>query len=326
MSPKKYNIIFMGTPEIAVPTLEALHNKYELTAVVTVPDKPQGRGMKLLSSPIKIKAVELGLPVLQPNDLKDINFIANIKKLNPDIIVVFAFKFLPKEVYEIAKITAFNIHTSLLPEYKGAAPINWVIINGESKTGLTSFILEDKIDSGSIIMQEEIIIPYNATAGELHNIMMEKAPDFTIKTYEKLLLGKYTLTPQTNKFKFSAPKLFKENIEISWKMDASSIVNFINGCSPIPCAWTMWDNKKMQILKAIIPTEKDIEKNIDNIVKLKYQGDFCISNEKLFVNCGTGILELVEIKLENKKTMLVKDFVNGYRGNLSGTFMNKSSE
>ena len=318
--PKKTNIVFMGTPEIAIPTLEALHNEYNVRAVVTIPDKPQGRGQKLQPSPVKLKAIELGLKVLQPDNLKCQSFISSLNVLNPDIIIVFAFKFLPKEVYKVSNIATFNIHTSLLPEYRGAAPINWAIINGESKTGLTSFILNDKIDTGSIILQEEFIIPTNSTAGELYNIMMEKAPSFTIKVCDQLLSGKYMLKQQDDNFVFSAPKLFKENVEINWNKDASAVINFINGCSPVPCAWTMWNKNKLQLLKAKVPSVDSIEKNIDNVSKLQLPGDFCISNKKLFVNCKIGIAELIEIKLENKKAMAIKDFLNGYRGDLTGTF------
>ena len=317
---KKTNIVFMGTPDISVPTLEALHHEYNVSSVVTIPDKIQGRGMKLLPSPVKTKAIELGLPVLQPENLKDADFIATLNKLKPDIIVVFAFRYLPKEVYDIAKIAAFNIHTSLLPEFRGAAPINWAIINGEPSTGLTSFILEDKIDAGQIILQEEIIIPYNATAGDLYDIMMKKAPNFALKTCELLLTEKHTLTTQAEQFRFPAPKLLKQNVKIHWQYHAISVVNFINGCSPDPCAWTMWNDKKLQILRAKVPTELDISINIEKIVRMEKFGEFCITNGKFFVNCMIGILELQEIRLENKNTMLIKDFINGYRGELVGTF------
>jgi len=271
-------------------------------------------------SAVKIKAIELGLQLLQPENLKDKNFIDTLKSLNPDIIAVFAFKFLPQEVYETAKIAAFNIHTSLLPRFRGAAPINWAIINGESVTGLTSFLLENKIDAGPIILQKKIAIPNNATAGELADIMMAEAPDFAIKTCEILLSNAYKLISQNNDFESPTYKLFKENVAINWNQSAASVVNFINGCSPVPCAWTMWNDKKLQILKAKMQSEEDKQKNIEEILKLKYAGDFCIINGKLFVNCNDGIVELIEIKLENKNAVLVKDFVNGYRGNPTGRF------
>jgi methionyl-tRNA formyltransferase len=308
------NIIFMGTPDIAVPTLEALHNRYNISAVVTVPDKQKGRGMKLLPSSVKIKAIELGLNILQPENLKDNDFINTLKALAPDIIVVFAFRFLPKEVYQIARVAAFNIHTSLLPKYRGAAPINWAIINGESCSGLTSFILDDRIDTGAIIMQEQITIPHNATAGELYSIMMEKAPDFAINTCEQLLSGIFTLTIQESHFECPAPKLFKNDTEINWNLHAAQVVNFINGCSPVPCAWTTWQGTKLQIIRAKIPLNKDIEKNINSILTLTQTGEFFIGNDIFIVNCNMGIVELVEIKQENKKAVLVKDFINGYRG------------
>ena len=321
---KKTNIIFMGTPEIAVPTLEKLNQNYNITAVVTIPDKPQGRGKKVTPSPVKLKATQLGLNILQPENLRDNNFIKTIKSLNPDIIVVFAFRYLPKEVYQTAKIT-FNIHTSLLPQYRGAAPINWAIINGESLTGMTSFVLNDEIDKGDIILQKKIIIPYNATAGDLADIMKNEAPDFAIETCEVLLSDNYKLTSQPDIFEFPAPKLFKEKLEIHWNEHAMLVVSFINGCSPIPCAWTMWNDKTLQVIRATIPTNADILKYDDGIVKLKDPGDFYIVNGKMFVNCTIGIAELLEIKLENKNAVLVKDFVNGYRGEQYGKFTNKSA-
>ncbi|MCL2039994.1 MAG: methionyl-tRNA formyltransferase [Bacteroidetes bacterium] len=319
---KKANIIFMGTPEIAVPTLEKLNQKYKISAVVTMPDKPQGRGKKIIPSPVKIKAIELGLNILQPEDLKDNNFIKKIEDLNPDIIVVFAFRYLPKEVYTIAKFT-FNIHTSLLPQYRGAAPINWAIINAETLTGMTSFLLNEKIDNGDIILQKRIVIPYNATAGDLTNIMMTEAPDFAIETCEALISNNYELTSQSDVFEFPAPKLFKENLEIRWTEHAISVVSFINGCSPVPCAWTTWDGKTIQILRAKIPTSIEIIECDNDVIKLKNPGDFCIIDKKLFVSCAVGIAEIIEIKLENKKALSIKDFLNGYRGEKCGKFMMK---
>ena len=311
---KKTNIVFMGTPDIAVPTLEALNKKYNISAVVTVPDKPKGRGMKLLPSDIKIKATELELPILQPIILKDISFITNLKELNPDIIVVFAFRFLPKEVYEIANIAAFNIHTSLLPKYRGAAPINWAIINGEKNTGLTSFILDDKIDTGPIILQKEITISDNSTAGDLYNIMKNVAPDFAITTCEKLLTNQYTITHQNQHNNIHpAPKLFRENVEINWEQSATTITNFINGCSPVPCAWTTWEDKKLQIIRA------KVSNNIEEFSNKK-AGEFYILSDNFLVNSKNGIVELIEIKLENKNAMFVENFLNGFRGNKTGMF------
>lgn len=319
---KKANIVFMGTPEIAVPTLEKLNQNYKVSAVVTVPDKPQGRGNKIIPSPVKLKAIELGLNILQPEDLKDSNFIETIKSLQPDIMVVFAFRYLPKEIYKIAKF-AFNIHPSLLPQYRGPAPINWAVINDESLTGLTAFILNEEIDKGDMISQRKIVVPYWATAGDLTGIMMNEAPGFAIETCEMLLSGNYELTPQENVFEYPAPKLFKENLEIHWGEHAMTVISFINGCSPVPCAWTTWNDQKVKILRATPPEDiENVLKN-DDIIKLKTPGDFCIVNEKLFVNCSIGVVEILEIQLENKDALPIKDFLNGYRGDLCGNFTNK---
>lgn len=230
-------IVFMGTPEIAVPALTLLHERFNVTAVVSVPDKPQGRGMRLLASPVKQQAEALGIEVLAPGSLQDSQFIDRLKQIGADIFVVFAFRFLPKEVYNLAKIAAFNIHTSLLPDYRGAAPINWAIINGEATTGLTAFILNDKIDTGHIIAQRQITIPQYATCGQLQKIMATEAPIFAVEACHSLLTGNYTEIQQSDIVSSKvAPKIYKSTAEIDWNMPAERVVNFINGYSPQPCA------------------------------------------------------------------------------------------
>ena len=314
-------IIFMGTPEIAVPTLEALNNCFGIDVVVTTPDKPKGRGMQLTSSPVKQKAQELNIEVLQPLDLKSIDFIDKLRQISPDLIVVFAFKFLPKEVYTLAKIAAFNIHTSLLPEYRGAAPISWAIINGEKTTGLTTFILEDKIDGGPIIMQKEIAIPLNSTAGDLTDIIMNVVPNFAITTCKKLISRECNPTIQAVKSNKLAPKIYKNTAEINWMESAIKVKNFINGYSPQPCAWTTWDDIKLQILRAKLPDIDAIKNNMGIISEFNKAGEFYITKNTMFVNCGDyNVIELVEIKPANKNTLLIKNFINGYKGNKQGIF------
>jgi methionyl-tRNA formyltransferase len=302
----------MGTPEIAVPTLEKLNEKYKIEAVVTVPDKPKGRGLQLLPSPVKEKALQLGLKVLQPENLKENNFINQIAEISPDIIVVFAFRILPTEVYKLAKIASFNIHTSLLPKYRGAAPINWAIINGEKISGLTSFILNDKVDTGSILLQKQVDIPPNWTAGELYNLLMENAPLFAVDTCELLFSGDYKLLPQDNSLATPAPKIFKQTAKIDWTKNANEVVNFINGHSPTPCAWTLWNNSQLKIFLASIFS--------DNFSDNEKAGSFFISENRFIIHCGRGAIEILELQQEGKKKIKTTDFINGFRGNTEGNF------
>ena len=302
----------MGTPEIAVPTLEKLNEKYKIEAVVTVPDKPKGRGLQLLPSPIKEKASQLDLKILQPENLKDENFIRQIAEISPDIIVVFAFRILPAEVYKLAKIASFNIHMSLLPKYRGAAPINWAIINGEKTSGLTSFILNNKVDTGSILLQKKVDILTNWTAGELYNSLMENAPQFAVDTCELLFSGDYKLTVQDDSAATPAPKIFKHTAKIDWSKDANEIMNFINGYSPTPCAWTLWNNSQLKIFRANIFNE-----NLDNS---KEAGSYFISDNKFIIHCGSGAIEILELQQEGKKKIKTLDFINGFRGNFEGIF------
>lgn len=306
-------LVFMGTPEIAVPTLTLLHNQFDVTAVVSVPDKPQGRGMRLKPSPIKQQAEALNIEVLQPASLTDSQFVERLKQIDADIFVVFAFRFLPKEVYNLAKIASFNVHTSLLPDYRGAAPINWAIINGETTSGLTAFILNDKIDAGYIISQQQIAIPQYCTAGTLQQIMASEAPIFTAKVCDMLIANNYTKIEQHGIVSTKiAPKIYKNTAEIDWNQFAQNVVNFINGYSPQPCAWTKWGNSKLQILHAKMPAQETIDKCAKDIAELKTNGEYRFVAKKMLVKCGDGnVIEVLEVKPENKRRMKVEDFING---------------
>ncbi len=310
---KKINLVFMGTPEIAVPTLLKLNEFYNIQAVVTVPDKPKGRGQKLSYSPVKEAALSLALPVLQPEKMSEAEFINKIKILEPDIIIVFAFRIIPQDVYNASKIATFNIHTSLLPAYRGAAPINWAIINGDEVTGITTFILQDKIDTGGIILQKKIKILKNYTSGNLHDQMMIEAPGIAIETCEKLLSGNYEITPQDEKIATLAPKIFRKDAEINFNIDSKQLANFINGYSPIPCAWTKSNNLILKIYHAESCSKlpEDIVKNI-NIQELKI-GEFLTSKSEIFIKCSEGFIKVLELQLEGKKRMMPKEFLLGYR-------------
>jgi methionyl-tRNA formyltransferase len=306
---EKPKVIFMGTPEFAVPTLEKLNEKYGIGLVVTVPDKAQGRGLKLMPSAVKEKAIELEIPVLQPESLKSEDFIRTVSEFNPDIIVVLAFRILPEEVFTLAKVGSFNIHASLLPAYRGAAPINWAIINGEKKTGLTSFLLEKKVDTGSILLSKEFEIPDGFTAGDLHNALMPLSAELAIETCELLLSGNYQLIPQDESKASKAPKIFPEDCKIDWSLPAEKIRNFIHGTSPTPGAWTIWDDKRLKILRARISGNKE-----------GIAGFFVIENSQFMVFCGEDAIIIDELQAEGRKPMKIKDFLNGYKGENQGIF------
>lgn len=300
----------MGTPEFAVPSLEALHAAYGVKAVVTVPDKPKGRGLKLLPSAVKAKAVELGIPVLQPEKLKDIQFINSLKELKPDIIVVIAFRILPEEVYSLASTGTFNIHGSLLPKYRGAAPINRAIINGDEVSGLTSFLLKKEVDTGDILLKKQVRIPDNATAGDLHDMLMPVAAQLSVETIELLLSGSYTPCVQDNSLASPAPKIFPDQCRIDWTGEAATLKNFIHGMSPSPGAWTMWNGKRLKILRVEL-LKADGKGN---------PGSFRMENGLFTVDCAFGKLSIVELQAEGKKAMKTHDFLAGYRGEATGTF------
>jgi len=315
----KLNIVFMGTPQFAVPSLIAINEKYGIKAVVTATDKPKGRGHILLPSEVKIKALELGIPILQPDSLKSEEFLCQLDELSPDIIVVVAFRILPKEVYTKPKIGCFNIHGSLLPKYRGAAPINHAIIEGEKITGLTSFLLQEKVDTGDVLLQQAIPIPSNATASDLHDLLMPISSRLAIDTFELLISGNYKPLPQNNDETTPAPKLFTENAKINYSQSAERVKNFIHGYSSIPGAWSIWNSKKVKFFRADFQqcqcdaTEMMREKLINS-------GDYLIEDGKFIVKCSHGYLFVNQLQIEGKKALNIADFLRGYKGKLFGSF------
>src|SRR5574344_2879539 len=233
-------IVFMGTPEFAVSTLQTLcESGYSVVRVVTVPDRQTGRGLKLTFSPVNQYAIEHQLPVLQPEQLRTPEFIAALRALNADIFVVVAFRMLPQEVWSMPHLGTFNLHASLLPQYRGAAPINWAIINGEKETGVTTFLLNERIDEGSILLQKRTHINENDNAETLHDRLAEMGAQLVIKTVNKILDGTIKGQPQEISDKLnSAPKIFKETCKINWNMTCCEIHNFVRGLSPYPTAWS----------------------------------------------------------------------------------------
>lgn len=296
-------IVFMGTPEFAVPTLEKLNEEYGVSLVVTNPDKPAGRGLNPASSPVKIKSTELNLPILQPEKIKNPLFYKQIQEFSPDIIVVVAFKILPPEVFKSAKIASFNVHPSLLPKYRGPAPINWQIINGEKETGLTTFVLQEEVDAGNIILQWKYPIPEEFTAGDLHDFLAPLAGDIAVETCKLLLLGNYSLLRQDESLSSKAPKIFPEQCQIDWTKDCISLRNFIHGVSPLPGAWTLVMGKRFKIFRC------NFEINTHN----EQLGIPIVNGKKLLFPCANGFIIPLEVQLEGKKKMKTEEFIKGYR-------------
>ena len=298
-------ILFMGTPLFAVRTLDEINKSHhEIVGVVTATDKPAGRGNKLKESAVKTYCITNGLLLIQPANLKDENFISQIKKINPELIVVVAFRMLPKIIWKLPKYGTFNLHASLLPNYRGAAPINWAIINGEKETGITTFFIDDKIDTGAIILREKISISDGTTAGQLHDTLKEKGAILVMKTIDTISNNNFKIHQQINSENLNpAPKLNRENTKIDWNENDYNIRQLILGLNPFPGAWT-----------TLIQNEKKLNFKIFNAhlsqVKLTPRKLSIIDN-KLFVGTKSYALELSEIQIEGKKRMLTKDFLKG---------------
>lgn len=306
---KSLKIVFFGTPEFAKTSLEAIHNSHHaVVGVVTVADKASGRGQKIQQSPVKVFASENNLPVFQPEKLKDPEFLENIRQLNADIFVVVAFRMMPEILFEMPAMGTFNLHASLLPDYRGAAPINYAIINGEKKTGATTFFINEKIDEGNILLQDEIEIFPEENAGALHDRLMEMGAKLVVKTLDGLAENSIKEKPQPEvENPKNAFKIFKDDLRINWTENGETVHNFIRGMSPYPCAFTVLrigdEQKSLKIFKGRF--EKDV--NSLNVGSMSIDK----SSFKIFTNDGAYFPE--EIQLEGKKRMNIKDFLNGFR-------------
>lgn len=306
------NIIFMGTPDFAVASLEILHKHHNVQAVVTVPDKPAGRGRKLRTSPVKDFAVENNIPVFQPEKLRDEDFTAKMQDFKPDLMVVVAFRMLPKSIWSIPNIGTFNLHASLLPQYRGAAPINHAIINGEKVSGNTTFFIDDRIDTGNILLQEKVDICENDNAGDLHDKLMTSGAELVLKTVNSLEKNEITPIPQEESTELKpAPKIFKEDCLLNWNMNTDSIINKIRGLSPYPAAWTkaVYQGKETSI-KIYSARFKECEH--PNETGMVNPG----SKNSVEVYVEGGIIEISELQPQSKKRMNAKDFINGNDLNL----------
>lgn len=301
-------IVFMGTPEFALPSLQSLlDHHYDVVAVVTVPDKPKGRGQHVAQSPVKKVAVDLHLPVFQPAQLNDPHFIAQLQNLQPDLFIVVAFRILPKEVFTIPRRGSFNLHASLLPKYRGAAPINWAILNGEVETGVTTFFLKEKVDTGSILLQERIPIGTEETAGELHDRLSQVGAEVVCRTVEMIEQGSVHPRAQDEKGASPAPKIFREHCRIPWHLPSDQLKNMVRGLSPYPCAWTMHAGKVFRIYRTQL-----VEDAIHPLPDLLPGTIIDVKKDLLTVRTGTGILSIQEIQQEGRKRLCIEEFLRGY--------------
>jgi methionyl-tRNA formyltransferase len=300
-------IIFMGTPDFAVPTLQLLVERgYAVVAVITAPDKPAGRGLKLVQSPVKEYAVSQQIPVLQPTNLKAEAFLEELRSYQANLQVVVAFRMLPEVVWSMPAKGTFNIHASLLPQYRGAAPINWALINGEKESGVTAFFLQHQIDTGDIILQDPVAITEDDNFGTLYEKLKHAGAALALKTVQAIADGTVTTQPQAMSQELKhAPKIFKETCEINWQQPAEQVRNFIRGLSPYPAAWTLLDGKVLKVFAAELVSTDSPDAG---------PGTFW-SDNKTYLHFATaaGTLSLTDLQLEGKKRLTIAEFLRGYR-------------
>ena len=303
-------VVFMGTPEFAVASLDAINKVHEVVGVVTVADKPAGRGKKIRFSAVKEYALKNDLQILQPEKLKDEEFVSSLKSLGADLFVVVAFRMLPEVIWNMPPKGTINLHGSLLPDYRGAAPLNWAIINGDRKTGATTFFIEKEIDTGNIIDKVEIEITKNMNVGDLHDRLMLKGADLLVHTINNIGQGKVTGIPQaelmTDQIK-EAPKIFKDTCRIDWNKSNSEVHNHIRGLSPYPAAWSVLiDSAGKELGLKLFKTIKTENNLTPGIIKTDGKG-------LLQIGCGSGSLQILELQIAGKKRMDIKSFLNGIK-------------
>jgi methionyl-tRNA formyltransferase len=304
ISKNDLKIVFFGTPDFAVCALKKIiETGYNVIAVVTAPDKPAGRGYQLQMSAVKKAAIELELPILQPTNLKSEDFITELKSLNADIQIVIAFRMLPEIVWNMPQLGTFNLHASYLPNYRGAAPINWAIINGEKQTGVTTFFLKQEIDTGDLILREKTEILPNETVGELYERLMNQGAKLVTQSLDLICSGNIQLTQQESGEFPHAPKIFDEHCKINWHKTATEIFNQVRGLSPYPGAYTIWNEKKLKLFKIEI-----LNKKSDEIGLLEIN-----SNKEFIAHCSDLQIKIIDLQLEGKKRMSIHDFINGLK-------------
>lgn len=313
MTPSPLRIIFMGTPEFAVASLQTLvehqGSSHEVVAVITTTDKPQGRGRredarKTASSPVKEYALSQNIPVLQPPNLKKPAFLEELQSYRADLQIVVAFRMLPEVVWAMPRLGTFNLHASYLPQYRGAAPINWAIINGETKTGVTTFMIQHEIDTGNILFQEKEPIHPDDTVGTLYERLMQKGGDLVLRTVQAIAQGNYELTPQEDLGELKeAPKLSRETCRIDWHQPAETIRNFVRGLSPYPAAWTRLGDKKCKLF-----TVADTGQQNDTLSPGEYVTD---NKTCLHIQTQDTLLAIYDLQLEGKRRMTIDEFLRG---------------
>lgn len=304
----------MGTPGFAVPSLNILvQNDYDICGVVTVPDKKKGRGLNLSYSDVKKFSMKHSLNILQPDNLRDPEFIKALTDLKPDLILVVAFKILPEEVYTIPKYGSVNLHASLLPKFRGAAPINHALINGETESGVTTFFLKKKVDTGNIILQKKINIDKDDDAGTLHDKLSELGAESILETVRLIEAGNVIPQIQNDSDASPAPKIFKENCIIDWNQNACKIHDFIRGLSPYPAAFTFLNNRSVKIFRSALTGNS----------KKETPGSIAVEEKKLLVSCLDNMIEILELQTEGKKRIPASEFINGLDKSVKLFFTNR---
>ena len=305
-------IVFMGTPQFAVESLKILvENKYNIVGVITSPDKPAGRGQQVQQSAVKQFAVQHNLHILQPANLKDEDFLQELKSLQADLQIVVAFRMLPETVWNMPSLGTYNLHASMLPQYRGAAPINWAIINGEKETGITTFKLQHEIDTGNVLMQQKVSITPEMNAGQLHDILMMQGADLMLQTVKKIEQGNIVLTEQNNLLANQqakhAPKIFKDTCQINWNNSLDDIYNLIRGLSPYPCAWTELNMGDKKIIFKIYETKQEEAQHSLSAGQIK-------TDNKTFLKIATkgGFINVIELQMASKKKLLLTEFLKGF--------------
>ena len=315
MDKSNIRIVYMGTPDFAVEPLKRLvENKYNIVGVVTNPDKPAGRGQKIQESTVKKYALSQNLNILQPEKFRDEAFLKRLNELKADLQIVVAFKMLPEVVWSMPSIGTFNLHASLLPQYRGAAPINWAIINGDIKTGVTTFFLKHEIDTGNIIFQEEVPISNDDNAGSIHDKLMYKGADLVIKTVNAIVENNYSQLKQDDLIEPEtetkhAPKIFKNDCKINWKENIDSIHDLIRGLSPYPTSWSEIINEKNESIQL------KIFKSVKEMSNHNHSAGEIVSDEKTFLKVAVknGFINITELQQAGKKRLNVKDFLRGFQ-------------
>lgn len=315
MEKKDLKIIFLGTPEFAVESLDKIvENGYNVVAVVTMPDKPAGRGHNLLQSPVKQYAVSKNIPVLQPVNLKDEDFVEQLRSYGADLFVVIAFRMLPEVVWQMPRLGTFNLHASLLPDYRGAAPINWAVINGDTKTGVTTFFLKHEIDTGDVIDRMSVEINPEDNVGDVHDRLMSLGADLTLKTLGKILDGTLETKPQSAfadecQSPRPAPKIFKETCHVDWNRSVVDVHNLVRGLSPYPAAWSIIEDDGPLTGRQVKIFETQIDSSSStNLIPGRM---IVIGKDKIAVDCSDGRLLIKKLQLQGKKAMPVDEFLRG---------------